>query len=468
MHLLGRLSQELEYRYPNSTVFFMLIEKTGFPLDEIDINAMAQKSYWEFCKTLRRPSYEKITQLFETLYRHAPQSNVLKSICVELKQMKSEDFEFDALLRKAFEAGGDVLEEAPDTFKKEKASKVFRWIHLSDFHMGGNQNLVWPNIRQEFRNDLKLLKAKAGGPLNAVFFTGDHVFSGLKTEFENLSKELPKLFDNYEKLIFLSVPGNHDLVRPDEDEAHSLTLQRWFEHPGVWNAFWKDPSSGYRSLVYKAFENYEQYINTSTAHQLNGLKKGIIPGDFAATLTAGGFKIGVVGLNTSFLHLAKGDFQGKLALRIEQLAAVCGEDYPEWCQMHDICFLLTHHPTDWLHPAVQSHMQTEIAPANRFFLHLYGHMHQNVMRGVARGGGRMRTQIQAASLFGCNEYGENQKKSPRTHGYVMGELSESGGQRTWRIWPRIARCQENVGWKFIPDHENYELTEEGCTSTQME
>ncbi len=144
IELLGRLSKELEYRYTNPSVFFTMIEKTGFSLDAVDRNALPKVSYWEFCKTLRQPSYEKITQLFETLYRHAPQSDVLKSICVELKQMKSEDFEFDALLRKAFEKNDKPSTPTPSNGSNDDAFNMKynptaieeRIIHVLQTHPG--------------------------------------------------------------------------------------------------------------------------------------------------------------------------------------------------------------------------------------------------------------------------------------------------------------------------------------------
>ena len=66
------------------------------------------------------------------------------------------------------------------------------------------------------------------------------------------------------------------------------------------------------------------------------VKSGLLPGDFAVTIEKEGVKLGIVGLNTSFLQLADGNYEGKLALHTQQFHAVCGGNGPAWTQDHQV------------------------------------------------------------------------------------------------------------------------------------
>jgi hypothetical protein len=73
--------------------------------------------------------------------------------------------------------------------------------------------------------------------------------------------------------------------------------------------------------------------------------RGTLPGDFAASLQTGtnvqdGLKVGIVGINTTFLQLSEGNFEGRLALDGKQIHNACAEDLPSWTAKHDACILL--------------------------------------------------------------------------------------------------------------------------------
>ena len=74
----------------------------------------------------------------------------------------------------------------------------------------------------------------------------------------------------------------------------------------------------------------------------------MLPGDFASTISKDYMKIGIIGLNSAFLQISDGNFEGKLALHPKQVSAVCGEQYSDWFRKNHINFLLTHHPPSWL------------------------------------------------------------------------------------------------------------------------
>jgi 3',5'-cyclic AMP phosphodiesterase CpdA len=89
---------------------------------------------------------------------------------------------------------------------------AFNWLHLSDLHLGmGGEAHLWPNIRDQFFEDLTELH-KTCGPWDAVLFTGDFVQRGSKEEFDKLNELLDPLWVHLASLgptpVLLAVPGN--------------------------------------------------------------------------------------------------------------------------------------------------------------------------------------------------------------------------------------------------------------------
>jgi len=349
----------------------------------------------------------------------------------------------------------------------------FSWLHLTDFHFGlEGQKTLWSNLRDPFFDDLAVLH-ETTGPWQAVFFTGDLVQQGKSAEFIDMQKEvLERLWEKLKELqeapiILLAVPGNHDLVRPDPTEDNSA-VDRLLEDSGfktIAKKFWDNPSGSYGQVIIKAFGAYNEWWKNSPHRPKHGIKHGILPGDFAYTLEHEGHKIGIVGLNTAFLQLQGGDYKGKLVWDAQQLAAVCG-DIGNWVAGHEVCLLLTHQGPDWLSPDAQKHGESEIAPAGRFALHLFGHMHETGIDYIRKGGNRDATRLlQGCSVFGMEWFGEPPTEK-RSHGFAVGqiEFNENGG--AFRLWPRIA-TNKNSGWRFVPDHVNVILEKNEATAPEL-
>jgi internalin A len=347
---------------------------------------------------------------------------------------------------------------------------AFNWLHLSDLHFGlGGQAPLWPNVRSVFFDDLARIHEKSG-PWHAVLFTGDLVQSGKADEFAQLEdKVLVSIWKKLGELgsagaVLLTVPGNHDLLRP---AAHKPTaalrqLSRKDGFAEIAGEFWDEPNCEYREIIAEAFQNYQSY--TTGALYRNGvtLKPGLLPGDFAASLdisTKGGppLRIGIAGINTTFLQLAGGNYLGRLALNAKQLHHVCSDDIPAWVSAHSASILLTHQGPEWLDERLRNEAYPEINPAGRFAVHLFGHMHENVARSTSLGGGKPLRQWQACSLFGMEKFGEP-PTFDRRHGYSAGRIEFSGGSATIRQWPRRATRDMN-GWRFDRDTESCVLVE---------
>ena len=321
---------------------------------------------------------------------------------------------------------------------------TIRWLHLTDFHFGDPhvKSLWGDNIEAACVADLKERVAELGGPLDLLLFTGDLVYSGTAEQFAAFELWLQRLYAHLNLLglgtpMLLAVPGNHDLVRPEAGAAQSL-IDGW--HAGTL------PPKEY-PLLTSAFAAYQAWW-TARASQLSGLQGGLLPGDFAITVEKAGYKLGIIGLNSAFLHLVGGELQGQLALSEEQLSALCGSSVNDWLDRHHLTFLLTHHPPSWLRN--RDRYETELAPPGRFAVHLCGHMHTAESRAESRGEGPLRRLWQGASLFGLERVGD------REHGYALGILSFAADKATLQQLPRRARKQQGGNWSFAAD-TSYQL-----------
>ncbi len=344
----------------------------------------------------------------------------------------------------------------------------FNWLHLTDLHYGqAGQRPLWPNVREAFLEDLRRLHDRAG-PWHAVFFTGDLVQSGKADEFAQMEAEvLGRLWKELAALgsgdaVLFAVPGNHDLLRPKLSAAvRQLTGQGGLA--AIEEEFWGEPDGEYREVIARAFASYGIWWRDTSHRPQLSVNDGLLPGDFAATLQVGSHRIGIVGLNTTFLQLTPSDFRGRLAWDVRQLHAVCGGDVADWLAKHDACLLLTHQGPEWLdaHP---SGLYPELNPAGRFATHLFGHMHETEVETRMRGGGKPLRQWQGCSLFGLEKYGDPPVHE-RRHGYAAGRIELGSKTATIRLWPRWA-TQDANGWRLVPDHENGVLCEDEGTEPE--
>lgn len=349
----------------------------------------------------------------------------------------------------------------------------FSWLHLTDFHYGlKGQDCLWPTLREPFLESLGALHEKCG-PWDAVLFTGDLVQSGESAQFEKMQVEvLDPLWERLRELgsgdaVLLAVPGNHDLFRPDPKEGKAAidSMLEEGRFPRIEAKFWDQPTSDYRQVVNDAFAAYSEWWREAPK-RAGSVKNGMLPGDFSVTLECGGRHVGIVGLNTTFLQLAGGDYEERLVWDARQIHAVCDGAVDTWLKRHDVCLLLTHQGPNWLTPEARKHGESEIAPAGRFAVQLFGHQHETQIKYTYRLGGSLHATrlCQAPSVFGLDLFGEP-PKTQRAHGYTAGRIGLEESDAHLRLWPRIA-TDKTGRWRFVPDHENAEL--EGDEGTPSE
>ncbi len=346
----------------------------------------------------------------------------------------------------------------------------FSWLHLTDLHYGlKGQDCLWPTLREPFLDSLSDLHKRCG-PWDAVVFTGDLVQSGETAQFQAMQEQVLKplwvrLCElQSSQIALLAVPGNHDLYRPNpmEDNPAVDTLLDPDGYQRVEGKFWDQSTGGYRRVIDGAFASYSQWWEQAP-HRPPGIRVGALPGDYSVTLEAGDRQVGVIGLNTSFLQLAGGDYEGHLVWDARQVQAVCGEGVDVWSNSHDIAILLTHHGPRWLTPQAQQHGGSEIAPPGRFAVHLFGHQHEPEITYLQFGGSPHAVhRCQGCSVFGMERFGEP-PRIRRVHGYSAGRIDFSGTGAHLRLWPRLATSATGR-WRFIPDHEHAELRKDEGTS----
>ncbi|NVN38705.1 tetratricopeptide repeat protein [Komagataeibacter swingsii] len=140
-----------------------------------------------------------------------------------------------------------------------------------------------------------------------------------------------------------------------------------------------------------------------------------------------------MGLNATWLQLGSGDYERELHVDVRQLLKVTGNRPDEWVTSNAANLLITHQPASWLHPNRPSTWENDINPPGRFDVHLFGHMHQPDVSSVKHGGGFGRVDVQAASLFGLERYGDGLE---RIQGYSLSEIDVSSNNRILTSWPR--------------------------------
>lgn len=330
-----------------------------------------------------------------------------------------------------------------------------RILHFTDIHAGmASQDWLWPTAKKGLFEDLARVHDKVGG-LDLVIFSGDLTQKATSDEYTKLNDvlcELWNLFKSHGSTPRLfPVPGNHDLARPKPMDPTAQMMKRWWESPDVRSAFWKDDPEDYQKLIDTAFANYVNWQKglAEGPIPLVQLSHGVLPGDAVAEMEVGGVSLGIVGLNTAWLQLEEGDYQGKLDVDPRQLMALTNGDPDAWCAAHDFNLLITHHPQEWLHSTSLDTWRSEVYTPSRFDAHLFGHMHEASIVSSSEGGAQGRRYIQGASLFGL------EKRSggiERIHGYSVLQLSRLGtGQHHLQQWPRRAHKGRSAIWKLIPD-----------------
>lgn len=333
------------------------------------------------------------------------------------------------------------------------SSSGLSWLHLTDLHVGmANQDWLWPRLKQLLYDDLSEIHSVTGD-IDLVIFSGDLTQRGTRAEFDQLDDILSDLWKHFRSIGFtpqlLTVPGNHDVQRPNELSATHHMLKLWWKAPAAQKSFFSNPNNEYFLAAKETLREYSAWqLRAQTTH--NSAKPtavGLLPGDQSFRIPTASGNIGVACLNSTWLQLDGDDYTGQLHIDTKQLLAITGNNPDAWCKENVINFLVSHHPTNWLHEESAKHWHNEIFTAGRFDAHLYGHMHETLSTSFAFGGGPIRVTLQGASTCGLQYHKTGLK---RLHGYSVGR-SSAFPNRMLRIWPRRLHHLAGGGTSFGPD-----------------
>lgn len=241
--------------------------------------------------------------------------------------------------------------------------KDFKWLHLSDFHVGKDeygQIKLFRYILEHMSNE----KDKGCIP-DAVFITGDIANEGLEEQYNIFINEfLLKLLDIYKDLdnVYI-VPGNHDLNRNKCQIAAKSLYEVLKDSPNFFdtNAKGKD----FREEIFARFEGFKNCYSYCFSGKEIFEEKGY----FSNSVSKEGKMIGIVGINTAWLSKSDKDKEnltpGKYMLE-EALKSVEDCDYK---------LVLGHHPLSWLQGEQKQQITSLLAKSKGIYLH--GHMHKN-------------------------------------------------------------------------------------------
>lgn len=350
---------------------------------------------------------------------------------------------------------------------------TFSWLHFSDLHWGsGDLEDYWGTLHTKLVEDISLVKKRMGiDQWDALFFTGDLAFQGKEDEFTKAKNCLERvkeaLAEDGSSPVLLPVPGNHDLQRPPlNDDGFSLLSQQGSQAVNVKKMLDKldkgEESAAFKTIS-KAFSEYCNWLakyvkDWNREHFLiSKWKSGAVPGDYAVTLEKNCRKLGVIGLNSAFLHLQEGNYQKHLLLHVNQLTKMIGTFKNDWFDGHVCNFLLTHHPPEWLSDPSRDEFYSEIAPPGRFVLHLCGHQHKTFLFEAKTGGNsEAYRKYLTTSLFGKKKFqiwerDEKKEMHDRRHGYGAGMINFSGDKPFMRVWPRLGKKKGGNQWGFDRD-----------------
>jgi predicted phosphodiesterase len=263
--------------------------------------------------------------------------------------------------------------------------QAFRWLHLSDFHVGKDNY----GQRQLFKYILDHAKRRLEkeDPPHCVFLTGDIANSGKSEEYEQFFELfLTPLQELLPEAKVYSVPGNHDV---DRNEAEAV--QRYKVLSQI-PRFLDPDATGLkkRSCLLPRFFSYASNDTTCSREHWILSEKGY----FSDIFEIDGVCVGIVGINTAWLCEGDADRHELTPGKSIVETALAGLDK---C---DLRLVLGHHPLDWMHDLECKALKSLFDKHRIIYLH--GHLHQNeISRSNSLGGGFL--SIQAGSCFQARE-----------------------------------------------------------------
>ncbi|NUQ74429.1 MAG: metallophosphoesterase [Polyangiaceae bacterium] len=320
---------------------------------------------------------------------------------------------------------------------------LFRWIHISDIHMGhGDAGYGWDQrlVLEELKRDIgRQLKAQPEPAVDAIFVTGDIANTGAgrrPNEYEDAAAWLSAVGQAAgvtSDRIFV-VPGNHDVDRGADKDAPVKELVSAVREGkrGLDDAL---ASPGERALLATRMQKYLDFANKfGPAGAMDPL---LWTHRFAAR---SGLNVRLLGLNSALLAADDEDY-GRLRVGMTQLGRALID-----LKDDELVLALAHHPLrgGWVAD------EAEIEPYLKRHVHalLTGHVHEADSEASRSGSGGSFLRLSAGSAHGD----KMPKGIPAGHGYSFGSVvRDDKGRASLRIMPRKWSAKNA---SFRPDIDN--------------
>lgn len=251
-----------------------------------------------------------------------------------------------------------------------------RILHLSDFHISGNELELKKNLVISENLVTILTQINEEKNIDLIVFTGDAILKG--GEGFRCIDEAFEAFEVYfvdpllealklERSRFFFCPGNHDINRKlDSRMAEKGTSQSLISLEKI-NDFLEDEEESTRNMQriipYKNFEEsfYKNVFSNKTEYTLTKLQSTF-------SINVDGIKVGICCLNTAWRCYDSNNDQGRIVLGTKQLI----DSLPALNDC-DIKIALSHHHYSWM----RNFEVNEIARliVSNFNIYFCGHTH---------------------------------------------------------------------------------------------
>lgn len=239
----------------------------------------------------------------------------------------------------------------------------FSWLHLSDLHFRSGDQYDRKIVFDSLLEDISKQMNEKVSP-DAVFITGDVAYSGQQIEYEYASKFIHSLADvtGLPLSNIFCVPGNHDvdwgLISPFFKTATNVFTDRKILSQLIGN-----PNEV--SLFTQRHQHYNNFIKSvfpwANSHGTSGLS-------YSFEFDINGLKIGIIGLNSSWLA-GPGIDKGQILVGERQVReALDVTSHPQ------LLISLLHHPPTYLKEFDESDVKGLLEQRCDFILH--GHVHE--------------------------------------------------------------------------------------------
>jgi predicted MPP superfamily phosphohydrolase len=254
--------------------------------------------------------------------------------------------------------------------------KQITWLHLSDLHIKSNDPVESYNRRiilnalfDDIRNQIS-----QGWVPDFIIFSGDLAYKGKKEEYDlavnSFLEPLIKVTGLTRDNLFF-VPGNHDIDRSTINNIESAGMRALLYNPDKITEFLLDLNK--LPFYFSKFESYGTFFNESFGPHIEFSGSSYY---YSKSFNLRGIKIGIMGLNSSWMSGYSSNDRGKIK---DEGNLLLGEVQLNMALENvadsDLKIAIMHHPIRCCHPEEQDRIWSLFKKNCDFIVH--GHVHNS-------------------------------------------------------------------------------------------